>query len=117
MHFRPSGIRAKQESYLPALVAITQTPIIGSQRRRISTREAARLQGIPEWFDFSGQSVATTYRQLGNSVNVGVIYHVLRATVKANLELLSKTAPGIVESFEESPINPDNVLRMMHQRK
>jgi DNA (cytosine-5)-methyltransferase 1 len=75
------------------------------------------LQGIPEWFDFSGQSVATTYRQLGNSVNVGVIYHVLRATVKANLELLSKTAPGIVESFEESPINPDNVLRMMHQRK
>jgi DNA (cytosine-5)-methyltransferase 1 len=117
MHFRPSGIRAKQESYLPALVAITQTPIIGSQRRRISTREAARLQGIPEWFDFSGQSVATTYRQLGNSVNVGVIYHVLRATVKANLELLSKTAPGIVESFEESPINPDNVLRMMYQRK
>lgn len=111
MHFRPSGIRVKQESYLPALVAITQTSILGSQRRRISTREAARLQGLPEWFDFSGQSIATTHRQLGNGVNVGVVYHILRTTVMTNLALLKSTAPGLVVSVKKSPINPDDYLR------
>jgi DNA (cytosine-5)-methyltransferase 1 len=116
IQFRPSGIRAKKENYLPALVAITQTSIIGSQRRRISAREAARMQGLPEWFDFSGQSVATTFQQLGNSVNVGVVYHLLRATVNANLGILSKTAPGLVEAIRRSPINPDTVLKYRTNR-
>ena len=49
MHFRPSGIRAKKATYVPALVAITQTSIIGRQKRRITVREGARLQGLPDW--------------------------------------------------------------------
>jgi len=110
IQFRPSGIRARQENYLPALVAIAQTSIIGSQRRRITPREAARMQGLPDWFDLSGQTPATTFRQLGNSVNVGVIYHLLRETVNAHLELLKSTAPGLVESVRRSPVNPDTVL-------
>lgn len=78
MHFRPSGIRAKRPTYLPALVAITQTSIIGWRQRRITPREAARLQGLPDWFDFGDQSDATTYRQLGNGVAVGAAYFVFR---------------------------------------
>ena len=72
MHFRPSGIRAKRPTYLPALVAITQTSIIGPRERRLSPREAARLQGLPDTFTFGSQSAAATYRQMGNGVNVGV---------------------------------------------
>lgn len=81
MHFRPSGIRAKRPTYLPALVAITQTSIYGPRRRRITPREASRLQGIPEWFDFGAQGDAATYRQLGNGVNVGAAYYVFRQHV------------------------------------
>ena len=113
MQLRPSGIRAKQATYLPALVAITQTSIIGAQARRLSTREAARLQGFPDWFDFSSQPASATYRQLGNSANIGVVCHVFRETVNLNIELLRKTAPGIVSAVENSPINPDVYLNKM----
>ena len=113
MQLRPSGIRAKRPTYLPALVAITQTSIIGAHRRRLSPLEAMRLQGFPDWFDFSDQPPSATYRQLGNSVNVGVVYHVFRETVKQNIELLKRTAPGIVHAVEKSPINPEIRLRKM----
>lgn len=113
MHFRPSGIRAKRATYLPALVAITQTSIIGPRKRRLSPREAARLQGLPDWFDFSGQPNSATYRQLGNGVNVGVVWHVIREVVQQNLEVLSKTAPGLVSAVKNSESSPDEALKAL----
>lgn len=78
IQFRPSGIRVRPLTYLPALVAINQTSIIGPLGRRISIREAARLQGFPDGFPFQG-SPASRYRQLGNAVSVGVTHYVARA--------------------------------------
>jgi DNA (cytosine-5)-methyltransferase 1 len=95
---------------LPALVAITQTSIIGSERRRLSTREAARLQGLPEWFTFGDQDTSSTYRQLGNGVSVGAVWHVMKQAVLQNEEILKKTCPGLVRAVNSAPLNPDEVF-------
>jgi DNA (cytosine-5)-methyltransferase 1 len=109
MHFRPSGIRAKKATYVPALVAITQTSIIGKQKRRITVREGARLQGLPDWFDFVDQSDKLTYKQLGNGVNVGAVYNVVKAQVIRDLDLLGDM-PALTRSILGAPSNPDLVL-------
>jgi DNA (cytosine-5)-methyltransferase 1 len=109
MHFRPSGIRAKRATYVPALVAITQTSIIGKQKRRITVREGARLQGLPDWFDFVDQADKLTYKQLGNGVNVGAVYNVVKAQVIRDLDLLGNM-PALTRSILGAPANPDFVL-------
>ena len=109
MHFRPSGIRAKKATYVPALVAFTQTPIIGKQKRRITVREGARLQGLPEWFDFVDQVDKLTYKQLGNGVNVGAVYNVIKAQVVRDLDLLQANS-SLVKSILSSPHSPDLIL-------
>lgn len=91
---RPSGLRVKRPTHLPALVAITQTPIIGPLGRRLSAREAARLQGLPDTFDFGDQRDPATFKQLGNGVNTGVVLQVLRAHVERDRQLLAETEAG-----------------------
>lgn len=72
MHFRPSGIRCKEATYFPALVAITQTSIIGKRKRFLTPRECARLQSFPDSFQYDKKD-AQAYKQLGNSVNVETV--------------------------------------------
>jgi DNA (cytosine-5)-methyltransferase 1 len=110
IHLRPSGIRAKRTTYVPALVAITQTSIIGPRKRRLAPREAARLQGLPESFSFGDQANSATYRQLGNGVSVGAVWHVVRQAVEHYKDLLSNTCPGLVDSVLGAAENPDLVL-------
>lgn len=116
MHFRPSGIRAKRSTYLPALVAITQTSIIGSRERRLSVREAARLQGLPEWFSFDEQSDKASYKQLGNGVSVGAVWHVVRTTVERHQDVIEKTCPELVKSVLSKPANPDSALKKLRSK-
>lgn len=115
MHFRPSGIRAKRPTYLPALVAITQTSIVGPRERRLSPRETARLQGLPDWYDFGDQRAAATYRQMGNGVNVGAVWHILREHVRRDEDVLKRTAAGrrILDAVRTAPLSPDRVLASM----
>lgn len=112
MHFRPSGIRAKAPNYLPALVAITQTSIIGPRERRVSPRETARMQGLPDTYGFGDQRPAATYKQMGNGVNVGVVWHILREHVRRDEEVLKRTVAGrkILEAVWAAPLSPDKIL-------
>ena len=72
MQIRPSGIRVKPGTYFPALVAITQTSIVGKRKRFLTPRECARLQSFPESFILDERD-KQAYKQLGNAVNVEVI--------------------------------------------
>jgi DNA (cytosine-5)-methyltransferase 1 len=112
MHFRPSGIRAKRATYLPALVAITQTSIIGPRERRVSPREVARLQGFPDTFVFPDQPASATYRQMGNGVNVGAVWHIFREHVRRDRDLLLSSERGraLVRAVEGSPMRPNEIL-------
>ena len=113
MQMRPTGIRAKRPTYLPALVAITQTSIIGSRRRRLSPREAARLQSLPEWFDFGNQSAAATYRQLGNGVSIAAIWHIMRQAGVEYDQILNETCPGLAQALVEAPPDPTHRLESL----
>lgn len=72
IQIRPSGVRVKKPEAFQALVALVQTPIIGKYKRKITVREAARLQSFPESF-IPDPHPAKAYKQLGNSVNVLVV--------------------------------------------
>ncbi|MFC7595918.1 DNA (cytosine-5-)-methyltransferase [Terrabacter sp. GCM10028922] len=103
MHFRPSGIRAKAPTYLPALVAITQTSVVGSRHRRLTPHEAARLQGLQRSFSFAGQRDQASYKQVGNGVSVGAAWHVFRSHVEQNANDLPRR---LVRSVLAAPLNP-----------
>lgn len=72
LQIRPSGLRVKQGTYFPALVAITQTSIVGKRKRFLTPRECARLQSFPDSFQYDKKD-RQAYKQLGNSVNVAVV--------------------------------------------
>jgi len=113
MHFRPSGIRAKRATYLPTLVAITQTSIVGKKKRRISIEEAAHLQGLPTWFSFENQKDSATFKQLGNGVNVAAVWYVLKQISSTYNQILNETAPQVLKSIVSAPDSPDEVINKL----
>lgn len=72
IQFRPSGIRVKRPDSFPALVAMVQIPIIGKFKRRLTPREAARLQSFPDTF-IPNKNDHQAYKQFGNAVNVNCV--------------------------------------------
>lgn len=103
MHFRPSGIRAKAPTYVPALVAITQTSIIGPRERRLTPHEAARLQGLPREFTFGHQRASASYKQVGNGVCVGAAWYALREHVKRDRDLIEPHVADAVLAADPNP--------------
>ncbi len=72
IQYRPSGIRVKRPDSFPALVAIVQIPIIGKYKRRLTPREATRLQSFSDEF-LPNTNDHQAYKQFGNAVNVNCV--------------------------------------------
>ena len=100
LQMRPSGIRVKRPTYLPALVAMNQTSVVGPARRKISPAEAARLQGFPPTFSFGSQPATASYRQMGNAVHVGTAIHVLRRHLERDAGEITQRAPGLLTALD-----------------
>ena len=81
IQIRQSGIRVKKCEYFPTLVAISQIPIYGKEKRYITPRECARLQSFSEDFKLANDD-KKSYKQLGNSVNVENVFNVVSSTLK-----------------------------------
>jgi DNA (cytosine-5)-methyltransferase 1 len=91
LQLRPSGIRVKQPTWAPALVAMNQTSIYGPARRRLTPMETARLQGFdPDTFSFGDQARSLSYKQMGNAVNVGTARYVFTKFVRDNANDIAK---------------------------
>ncbi|MCF0204548.1 MAG: DNA (cytosine-5-)-methyltransferase, partial [Muribaculaceae bacterium] len=81
IQMRPSGVRVKVPTTIPALVAMVQIPIIGKYRRRLTTRECARLQSFPDSFKLCSNKFQAL-KQFGNSVNVNVLQAIFQQLVE-----------------------------------
>jgi DNA (cytosine-5)-methyltransferase 1 len=98
IQIRQSGIRVKKAEYFPTLVAMTQTPIYGKEKRHITPRECARLQSFPNTFILPHEMLEkiesedkhfrkpplpdqVAYKQLGNSVNVDNVHTIISKTL------------------------------------
>lgn len=87
LQFRPSGVRVKKRSYVPAFVAINQTSVLVKERRKLLVEETARLQGFGSNIKFGAQEPSASYKQIGNAVHPGVVSFVMARLIKQAAEL------------------------------
>jgi DNA (cytosine-5)-methyltransferase 1 len=107
MQIRPSGLRVKPGTYFPALVAITQTSIIGIRKRYLTPRECARLQSFPDTFLYDVKN-AQAYKQFGNSINVELVKLFARYMF-GDKDIQQKYSYKVQFGKEENPTLFDNL--------
>jgi DNA (cytosine-5)-methyltransferase 1 len=106
IQFRPSGIRCKEPNYVPAFVALTQTPVLGWEKREITVREASLLQGFNKDFSFYDQRDSLSLKQIGNAVHPASAQLVFKAIINRAKYLKLPWANGLMSQGIDNPNLP-----------
>lgn len=119
IQFRASGVRLKRPTTAPSLVAMTttQVPIIGWERRYMTTRECARLQGLDELENFPLASTKS-FKALGNAVNADLVRLVVQQLVMSTKKPIAFSIPetslvatnGSVNGHKINTVETNSVL-------
>ena len=115
IQFRPSGIRCKEPNYVPAFVALTQTPVLGWEKREITVKEASLLQGFNRNFSFYDQRDSLSLKQIGNAVHPASARLVFHALINRSETLKLPWASTLLEPKKKSSIFPKNFFASYSQ--
>ena len=77
IQFRASGVRVKRPTTAPSLIAMTttQVPIIGWEKRYMTTRECAKIQGLQS-LRYLPDADTRAYKALGNAVSADLVKYI-----------------------------------------
>jgi DNA (cytosine-5)-methyltransferase 1 len=115
IQFRPSGIRCKEPNYVPAFVALTQTPVLGWERREITVREASLLQGFNKAFSFYDQRDSLSLKQIGNAVHPASARLVFNALINRAEYLKMPWANALIDPKNSISRLPQNLFNSYSQ--
>lgn len=93
LQFRPSGLRIKRYSFIPSLVAMTETqiPILGPKKRFLSRTEGLLLLGFSDSHTLP-ISRASAFTALGNGIHVDVVSSIFASILSySNSDNFTKT--------------------------
>ena len=103
LQFRSSGVRVKRPTTAPSLIAMTTTqiPVIAWEKRFMTMRECARLQGMDE-LKYLPEDATSAFKALGNAVNADLVTHLAAALLNQHP---SDGIEGSSSSLSESASN------------
>jgi len=99
IQFRASGVRVKRPTTSPSLVAMTatQVPIVAWQKRYMTPRECARLQGLAELVHLPSADTKA-FKALGNAVNADLVQLIAAALIQDDKQCITDTSKSYVIS-------------------
>jgi site-specific DNA-cytosine methylase len=107
IQFRASGIRVKKPNSAPTLVAIntTQVPVVAWERRYMTPRECARIQGLSALNHLPNQR-EVAFRALGNAVNADLVKHIAKGLITTESARPRRPIPAAMAGGSSAKVTP-----------
>ena len=116
MQLRPVR-HPSQAPHLPSGARCDHPDLNRWTSRAATLTQGDRAHAGPSWVvRLRDSATCRQYKQMGNGVNVGAVWHVLREHVLRDEDLLKRSAPGrrILDAVVTAPLSPDAVLSARH---